>query len=121
MYREIKLDCVFDQQIIPLTHFFAPPGCDSAFINAFAFIRDNQIFINTDDLTISFAAFAGAVWIVKAEKIRRRLFKPHSVQLKAIAKKALLFAAGIRLLVAHVTIALPLEERSLYRVAQTAY
>src|SRR4051812_127448 len=108
---------MLDQLIIPLAHLFTAPGGYSALVNSFALIGDNQILINANHFTIPLTALTGPVWIVKAEKVGRRLFKTDTIQLKPVAKKTFCFIPVI-LFKTHIAIAFAFKKSSLYGVAQ---
>src|SRR5690606_10280758 len=69
MYRKIKFQRIAHQLIQPSTHFFSAPRCYSSVIHRLALVRDNQIRVYTDDLSISFTTLACPKGIIETEKI----------------------------------------------------
>ncbi|MNL06008.1 hypothetical protein D3C87_1266290 [compost metagenome] len=114
MDREIKLIGISNQVIQPFAHLLPPPRGDGIVVYTFAFIRNNQIFINTDDTSVAFAPFTGTIRVVKAKEIRRWLFKADAVQFKPVAEMAEL------IFMFYIAIAFPFKKSSLHRIRNTA-
>src|SRR5690606_18730519 len=114
MDRKIKLQRIFDEFVQPFAHLFAAPWCNGSVVYRLTFVRDDEVWVNTDNFTIALAAFTRSIGIVEAEKVRRWLFKGHPIQFKLVG--IVPFAA----VDVHVAFSLSLQKSCLQRVGDTA-
>src|ERR1043165_7919230 len=84
--REVEHHAFLNKRLGPLAHFFSLPGGDGPFVSRKFLIREDQIFIQPHYSSKAFTGFAGAVGVVKIEKIGIWLFERNSVSLKLVAE-----------------------------------
>ena len=73
-----------DKLVLEPPHFFTPPARYGSVINGQTFVRDDQIFTDSDDLPKSAAYRTGAQGAVETEQIFVRFGKFHSICLKTV-------------------------------------
>src|SRR5665213_1599254 len=84
---KIEFVCMQNKFVFPLAHFFTFPTGNSFFVNRKIFIRNDEIRINSDYSSKSFAHFASADRIIETEKMHGRLFESNSVCFESIREK----------------------------------
>ncbi len=77
--REIEFVGVFNQLIFPSAHLFAAPAGHGPFVDGLALVRNDQIFVDADDLAVALASRTGSERIVETEKVFRRRFETDTV------------------------------------------
>jgi len=88
MNREINFVCMFHQFVFPFAHFFPSPTHHSFFVDTERFIRNDQVFVYTQNFPISFTFRTGSQGRVETKGIDCRHDKAHTVCFETIGKGA---------------------------------
>ena len=83
MDREVELRGVVDELLLPATHRLAAPAGDCILVDGLALVGDHEVLVDADDLSVPFAAGAGAERVVEAEQMLGRGFELDAVGLEA--------------------------------------
>ena len=87
MNGKAEPDTVFEQRFQKLlTHFLAPPGCNSALKNRQSFVWYHQIGVDAEHFPKTVASAAGSVGVIKGKQIHARLLERDPVHLELIRK-----------------------------------
>ena len=84
VYREVF--GFFNETFFPFAHTFTFPARHSFFENGEIFIGNHQIFINANDFSITFTFRAGAVRVIKTEKMNVGFHEFNTVELKFVGE-----------------------------------